>query len=153
VERDAPSVISYDAEGKRRPDSPELVAWAKDHHLSPGEAAENAMTRTPAPVAFLAMTGDLRGIPILRQALSSPNFLIQAFAAKGLALVQDKESIPLIIEACRKAPADVSVAIAQALPYFDDDPLAQRAANTFLPKEMAVAIRESVKARGKDPFQ
>jgi HEAT repeat protein len=81
-------------------------------------------------VSYLGKTGDRRAIPLLRQALSSPDFMIQTFAADGLAKLKNKASIPLIIQACRQAPADAAMVIARSLLDFDD-PQAQSAAKTF----------------------
>lgn len=80
---------------------------------------------------------------MLRQALSSPNFMIQTFAARGLTQLQDKGSIALIIEACRRAPADAAYAIASSSLARFDDPQAQNAAKAFPPTE-------SPKATGED---
>ena len=87
---------------------------------------------------------------MLRRALQSPHFLIATMAAKGLALIQDKGSIPLIIEACRQARPGAATAIADSLIYFDA-PEAQRAADVYLPKQYAEVMREA-RAHGKGPF-
>jgi len=152
VESDAPPPTMYDANGKVVPGqlSPEFIAWAKAHNVSPESAGEDAAYGLPGKVAMLGETGDPRGVPLLRQALQSPNFLIAAMAAKSLALIQDKGSIPLIIEASRKAPSDAAVAIADSLIYFDDAE-AQRGADLYLPKTYAAAVREA-RAHGKGPF-
>jgi HEAT repeat protein len=150
IESDAPPIASYDSEGKLVPgDSPEFVAWAKAHGVSL-DAAKDAMISFPGNVMMLAVTGDPRGIPLLRRALSSSNVMIQIFAAKGLAQMKDKDSIPLIIAACQRAPAEAAAAIAQSLVYFDE-PQAQSAADRYLPKESAKALREA-KAKGRDAF-
>jgi len=142
----------YDSRGAlvRGQVSPEFIAWAKAHNVSPESAGEDAAYGLPGKVAMLGETGDPRGVPLLRQALQSPNFLIAAMAAKSLALIQDKGSIPLIIEASRKAPSDAAVAIADSLIYFDDAE-AQRGADLYLPKTYAAAVREA-RAHGKTPF-
>ena len=96
--------------------SPEFIAWAKAHNVTT-DSAMGTMYQLSINVLFLAETGDPRGIPLLRRALSAPSFLIQAAAAKGLALIQDKDSIPLIIEACKRSPSG-SLAIAESLCVF-----------------------------------
>lgn len=58
--------------------------------------------------------------------------MIQAVAASSLADLHDNASIPMIINACRRAPADAASAIARALLDFND-PEAQRAAKEFRP--------------------
>jgi proteasome lid subunit RPN8/RPN11 len=64
--------------------------------------------------------------------------------------MKDKDSIPLIIAACQRAPAEVAGLIANSLVYFDD-PQAQSAADRYIPKESAKALREA-KAKGRDSF-
>jgi HEAT repeat protein len=152
VNSDIPFPTMYDSQGMavRRQASPEFIAWAKAHNVPPESAAATALFTLPGKVAFLAETGDPRGIPLLRQALQSHNSLIAAFAAKGLAVIQDKDSIPLIIEACKRVHPDDAVAIADSLIYFDD-PGAQSAADLYLPKDYAQAMREA-RARGNTPF-
>ena len=92
--------------------SSELQAWAQAHHISASDAAEAAVYGLPGKVFNLAQTGDPRGIPLLRRALQSRNFLIAGWAATGLVLLQDKDSIPLIIAACQRAPSNFASGIA-----------------------------------------
>jgi hypothetical protein len=152
VNSDVPLPTMYDSKGKllRGQISQGFTAWAKAHNVSPASAGETAMFTLPGMVAFLAETGDARGIPLLRQALQSPNFLIVTMAAEGLALIQDKASIPLIVEACNRAHPDEAIPIAESLIYFDD-PEAQNSADFYLPKDQAQAMRDA-KAHGKKPF-
>jgi hypothetical protein len=152
IKSETPLPIVYDPHGVvvKGQVSPEFNAWTKTHGVSPESAAEDVVFRLPGKVAFLAETGDSRGIPLLRQALQSRNFLIAAMAAKGLAVIQDKGSIPFIVEACKRAPADAAAAIADSLIYFDDSQ-AQSAADTYLTKEYAEAMR-GARANGKTPF-
>jgi HEAT repeat protein len=151
AERDAPFPHSYDAGGKMEDGYPsDFIAWANAHNTSP-QSSEKATWDGYGRILLLAMTEDPRAIPVLRQALHSPDQVIESGAAKGLAELQDKDSIPLIIEACRTAPADGAALIADSLVYFDD-PRAQSAADAYLPKEKAEALREYVKAHGNRPF-
>jgi PBS lyase HEAT-like repeat len=126
--------------------SPAFVEWAKAHGQSPQSAGRDAMYLLPGRLTLLASTGDQRAIPLLRRGLSSPNHMIEIAAANGLAELQDKESIPLIIEACKRAPEAAGV-IAQSLVYFDDAE-AQAAVDTYVPKDTAKGLREG-KAQGK----
>ncbi|MDQ2842728.1 MAG: HEAT repeat domain-containing protein [Acidobacteriota bacterium] len=130
---DAPSAAQFDSKGKFVPGpSPEFIAWAKAHNLKTDSALQAATSEFPAKVLFLGESGDRRAIPLLRQALSSPNVMIQTFAVRELAQFQDKASIPLIIGACQQAPADAAYAIASGLRLFDD-PRAQGAAKEYAP--------------------
>lgn len=156
LESDAPDFMNFDAQGKFTPGpSPAFIAWAKEHNVPPngpdGNAAENSVYIYPGEVALLGSTGDPRAIPLLRKALTSPNHMTEILGAKGLAELQDTESIPLIIEACKRAPAEAAGAMAESLVYFED-PEAQNAVDTYVPKDRAKMLREA-KAQGKKtPF-
>ena len=155
VESDAPDFMSFDEQGKMVPGpSPAFLAWAQAHNISPESVAKDGLSAVeeqvyglPGKVTLLGATGDRRAIPLLRRALLSPNHLIEAAAADGLAEIQDKESISYIVAACQRAPAEVASAIAEALVYFDD-PQAQGAVDTYVPRERAKQLREG-KAQGK----
>ena len=143
IQSDAPNFMNP---GDKPGLSPEFTAWAESHHLGP-DAGVNAVYIYPGTVLLLGATGDRRAIPLLRQALRSPNYVIEAVASLGLAEVQDAGSIPLIIEACKKAPPEAVKAIARSLVYFDQ-PEAQAAVDRYLPKEEAQSLRQN-KAQGE----
>jgi hypothetical protein len=147
VESEAPFPIG---DSKEKPGlSPEFVAWAKAHKLSAEEAAA-AVLQLPTKLVPLAKTGDPRGIPLLRKALQSPNILIQTAGAFGLAKAQDKGAVPLILEACKKAPTDFAAhSLADALIYFDD-PQAESEFHHYFPD---VNIHEAKQFRGSDPWR
>jgi hypothetical protein len=148
VDSDAPDFMGIDAQGKSVPGpSPGFIAWAKSHSLDPNAAGEDSLYILPGKVGLLGLTGDRRAIPLLRQALLSPNHLIEIAAADGLAEIQDKDSIQLIIAACQTAPAEAATAMARSLVYFDDAE-AQSAVDTYLPKDYAKALREA-RAEGR----
>jgi|SRR5579859_1937103 len=152
LESDAPDFMNFDPEAKTGAGpSPAFIAWANAHNVPPngpnGTVAEDAMYWFPGRVLLLGLTGDPRAIPLLRRALLSPNHLIENAAAEGLSELQDKDSIPLIVEACKKAPASAAAVIAESLVYFDD-PEAQSAVDTYVPKERAKILRDS-RAQGK----
>lgn len=141
LEGDAPDPMQYDAQGRTLSGlSPQWIEWAKAHNET-SDAGENAIYIYPGIVGLLGMTGDSRAVPLLRQALSSPNYLIDAAAAMGLAEMHDLTSVPLIIARCKVAPAEAAAVIAESLVYFDD-PQAQNTVDTFVPKELAKSLRE-----------
>lgn len=141
LESDAPDPMQYDAQGRTLSGlSPQWIEWAKAHN-EPPDAGENAIYVYPGIVGLLGMTGDSRAAPLLRAALSSPNYLIDVAAAKGLAEMHDLTSVHLIISRCKGAPAEAASAIAESLVYFDD-PQAQNAVDAFVPKDEAKALRE-----------
>jgi HEAT repeat protein len=146
LESDAPSpfVGSKETAGV----SPEFEAWAKANKLSIEEAAA-AVLQLPQKLVPLAKTGDPRGIPLLRKALQSPNLLIQTTGAVGLAKAQDKGAVPLIIEACKKAPPNMASFIADSLIYFDD-PQARSEFHRYFPD---VDIDQAKQFRGSDPWR
>jgi len=128
--------------------APEFLAWAKSQGIPVDSSAldstlEDAIYIVPGRLLQLGMTGDKRAIPVLRRGLSSTNYMIQVSAAEGLAELKDNESIPLIIEACERAPAYAasSIAIFGLRPF--DDPRAQSVAQSYL-----VKLQDAAKARG-----
>jgi HEAT repeat protein len=152
VESDTFPILRTDAQGKVAPISPEdLNAWAQAHGTT-AEAAANAERTATGMTRFLALTGDPRGIGVLRDGLHSSDFVVQSFAAKGLAKLQDKDSIPLIIDACSHAPAEVAGVIARALLYFKD-PQAQTAAEKYISADDLDVLRAEGPLAGTDPFR
>jgi hypothetical protein len=156
VENDAPSIFLLDSQGNilrgRGKFSPEFTEWAKAHKLDATSAAQAQVYELPGYVTFLGMTGDHRAQPLLRRGLASHNALIQSMAAKGLAKLQDKNSIPLIIDACSKTQKDLAALIAPSLVFFDDL-RAQSAAEKFiLNKQTLEDLRRRSHEKGADPF-
>lgn len=152
IESGIPDIFAYDSQGKLiGGPSQEFTAWAQAHNLSLAAAQEQAISFLGAVMA-LAVTMDWRAVPLLRQALSARDYMIQSSAAEGLAAIQDKESIPLIVDAVKKAPAEAGAVIARSLVYFDD-PEAQSAVDKYVPKDSAKVLREDRAARGmKTPW-
>jgi HEAT repeats len=146
VENDAPNPVSYDSNGKEKV-SPEWIAWVKAHKLGHAGVWDEYQYMLAGPVLLLGWTGDPRAVPVLRRGLLSPNYVVEFAAAQGLAQIGDEASVPLIIEACRKAPRGAAIGIARQLIYFND-PEAQKAVDEYVPKEDAKAHREQI-ARGK----
>ncbi len=137
ISSDAPDPQAFDSKGKAlQGPSAEYIGWANRHGLSV-DAADEVITLNRAKIAFLGKSGDRRAIPLLRQALSSRDSIIQAYAARALAELNDIGSIPLIIQTCRAVPADAAHTIAlQSLAHFQDAQ-AQSAAKEFQPVKNA----------------
>jgi PBS lyase HEAT-like repeat len=146
VESDAPDPTSYDSKGKPEV-SKAFIAWVKAHGLGHAGVWDEYRYLLAGPVLLLGITGDPRAVPVLRRGLLSPNYLIEALSATGLAQIGDEASVPFIIEACKKAPRHEASTIALQLIYFND-PEAQKAVDEYVPKEDAKAHREQI-ARGK----
>ncbi len=142
----------YDSQGKAtgRQLSPDFKAWIQAHQVDASTAVISALYDLPGKVLLLGETGDPRGIPLLRRALRAHNYLIVVFASKGLARIQDKQSILLIITAIQGAPTEYGSLIAESLLYFDDV-LAQSAVDSYMPKDTATIARDE-KARGRGVF-
>jgi PBS lyase HEAT-like repeat len=152
VDSDIPDAVFSESQGKwlEHAPSPELQAWADAHHVDANTAGIESIYGFPGKLLFLGETGDARGIPVLRRALQSRDYPIVMAASKGLAQIQDKDSIPLIIAACQRAPTGYNSAIAMSLIWFDD-PRAQAAVDTYVPKPYAQATRE-LRAQGRKPL-
>lgn len=156
LENDAPDFLNHDTGGKDLPGlSPEFVAWTKSHKLeySPtlGSLEMDAVYLYPSEIMLLASAHDQRAVPLLRRALRSNNYLVKAAAAEGLAALQNKDAIPLIVAECKKAPADEAKLIARSLVYFDDTE-AQLAVDIYIQKDQAKLFRDD-RARGKKPLR
>ncbi len=152
LDNDAPSFVSYDAEGKTvGGPSPEFEAWLanRGESVDPGAFLENLTYFLPGKVLNLGWSRDPRAVPYLREGLNSANRMIQIMAALGLAEIGDDDSIPFIINACQKAPKEVALVIAESLVYFDDNS-AQSAVDQFIPKETARIFREA-RSTGQKP--
>jgi HEAT repeat protein len=83
---------------------------------------------------LLGETRDARAIPVLQRGLKAHG-QIQVAAAVGLAELQDRDSIPLIVDACKNAPPEIASTIAFFALVSFDDPRAQSAASIYLTKE------------------
>jgi hypothetical protein len=151
VDSDLPDPF-HDSQGNAtgRQPSPEFIMWTQAHHVDLSTAVTSWTYDLPIKVMQLGATGDPRGIPLLRRALQSQNYQIVAWATKGLAQTQDKESIPLIIVAVQRAPPEYKSLIAESLAYFDDAQ-AQSAVDTYMPKDKATMARGE-RARGRGVF-
>jgi len=130
--------------------SPAFLRWAADHHLSKGQALENEAFDNPGAIEMLGFTKDPRAVPILQMALASPSYFVEAAAADGLADLGDKASIPLIIEACSRAPADAAAVMARSLVYFDTRG-AQQAVELYASRETAAEYRKE-RSEGIDVY-
>lgn len=144
LDSDAPNFDSYDTNGNAvGGPSQEFLAWLKKRGatVDVAPAAEESTYFLPGRVMLLGWSRDPRAVAYLRQGLLSSNYLIEIAAAKGLAEIGDENSIPLIINACQKAPREVAEAIAESLVYFDDN-TAQGAVDQYVPKDAAKMYRD-----------
>lgn len=77
------------------------VEWARAHNAPEDTKAEMELHWLLEERVQLVF-GDPRGIPLLREALKSPNSDVVWAGADGLTRAHDKDSIPLIVEACKR---------------------------------------------------
>jgi HEAT repeat protein len=121
IESDAPSPRCFSSANCVSGHPREYLAWARAHNVTEGSQEETALYWLEGKLYFVS--GDPRGIPLLREALKSPYLEIVYTAAKVLARAHDKDSIPLIVEACKRLhDADEVRLIAQNLRDFQRDP-------------------------------
>jgi HEAT repeat protein len=127
IENDAPSPRCFSSANCVSGHPTEYVAWARAHNVTEGSQAEKALDWLEGKVYLVS--GDPRGIPLLREALKSPYREIVSAGADGLARADDKDSIPLIVEACKRFHnADQVRVIAENLRLFERDPEARTTA-------------------------
>jgi hypothetical protein len=150
IDADSPDILSVLSQDKSHP-PPEMVAWAKAHNTSLGEATEDLLFDLPGRLISLAATGDPRAIPLFRRALLARNPLIQVAGAEGLAQIKDVASVPLIIAACKRGTADHAKALAMFSLIYFDDPDAQQAVDQYYSKKIADEMRKEIAAQ-KGPF-
>jgi hypothetical protein len=97
----------------------------------------------------IALSGDVRAIPILRKGLSSSNGLIQLFCVQGLTILQDKDSIKLIIDAARRLPRSEQWTIGGYLLYFNDQAATAAGEESFVDKAQLEQMRQEIKKNGR----
>jgi HEAT repeat protein len=154
IESDAPSPRCFSSANYVLGHPPEYVAWARAHNVPEGSQAEMALNWLPGKVYLVS--GDPRGIPLLREALKSPNRDIVSTGAEWLARAHDMDSIPLIVEACkRELDPDVVRYIAHTLRAFANDPKARAAAQAaeeqcLPPPDPIEALIEALKRNNED---
>jgi HEAT repeat protein len=144
----APFWLVYDGDGKSVAGkiSPEFLEWAKQNKLPEDAARNEQLSVLPAQIFLLAVTGDTRGRPILREGLASTNYLVRAFSSDGLALLQDYDSVPMIIKAAEQTPFELRFRVAESLVFFDD-PKASAAAEKLIPQK---GLLEYLRKRAKE---
>ena len=145
VEINVPYPRKIDRDGKpvKEEYSQEFLEWCKNNKVEPQEAARKAVFSYPMDVMLLGRTGDPRGFDILIQGLDSPNYLIVAKAALGLALIGDKRAIGPIREAATRTPKEATQLIARALVYFDDSEAQAAARQLITDESLLEALRQS----------
>ena len=125
IESDAPSSQCYSSTNCTG--HSKYVTWARAHNVPEDTKAEmelNWLLEERVQLVF----GDPRGISLLREALKSPNINVVWAGADGLTRALDKDSIPLIVEACKRFHGEEVPLISHTLRQFMRDPDARAAA-------------------------
>lgn len=117
----APVSVGYDKEGNAITDhlNPAFLRWCEDNHLALQDRKES-VTPYGFDVLLLGQTKDRRAVPILRKALVVTNDGIVWSAVRGLAGMNDTDSIPLITSSLQRFPPNIAAGIASGLIEFDD---------------------------------
>lgn len=154
VDCDAPNPLVVDDAGKFTGTvSPDFASWATAHNVSVNDALSDHLGKMPTELLLMADTQDPRGLSILRKGLLSPNYAVRDMAARGLALLQDKDSVRSIIIAARTAPKEARSVIATALVFFDDSSAQAAADELITNKELLADLRQRAKQRGPRGLQ
>jgi hypothetical protein len=150
VDSDIPEPYFYDEKGhlKSQDLTPDFIEWAKKHNRSPGSVLEERETTLPMEMFVIAFSGDRSAIPLLRKGLSSSNRVIQLYCAQGLALLQDKDSIKLIIDAAQRLPRNKQWMIGKSLLYLNDPAATAAGEEMFADKAQLEQMREEIKKNG-----
>lgn len=112
-------------------ESEEVRSWAHAHNVPIVQAVWNATVEIPGAVQALAVARDRRSVPILLEALQSPNFLVVQEAAFGLARMHETSAIDPIIASCQRLDAKNRPWMAKPLLYFSSKK-AQEAASSMI---------------------
>ena len=154
VESRIPSPIDFDEAGRSVPGeySEEFIAWCTENRVKPEQAASKALRDDPADVTVMGQTGDPRGFGILLTGLDSPNYMIAAQAAMGLALIGDTRAIAPIQGAAERAPSEIALWFARALVYFESDE-AHASARALVNDEATLEELQNLAAQEKAKFK
>ncbi len=109
----------------------EIRAWSQAHNASIARAIDFAIIENPGAVEALALTEDRRSVPILLQALQSPNLLVAREAAFGLARMHETTAAGSIMAVCQHLDSEDRPWTAKSLLYFRSEK-AQHAASEMI---------------------
>jgi hypothetical protein len=124
VESGAPNFWTYGPDGMivKGAVNKEFERWCKDHGLDVQHELAAEFRTYPQDLNMLTAAHDPRARDILRRGLTSRNPLIITSAACGLALLQDRASVPEIIAAASRFPVkEDGFLIAGALSLYEGE--------------------------------
>ena len=114
--------------------SEEFEAWCRERNLDPPRTARRAVYEDAATLLALAQAREPRFRDLLLQALGSNNYFHRLRAAEGLAILEDADSIPIIVEMIPRLPRQFRESMAATLMLFDH-PAAHEAARRWIKDE------------------
>jgi HEAT repeat protein len=112
--------------------NPDFIRWCREKNLDSNEEGIRQLYGYPSDVRILERTRDPRAIPLLKKCLGATNPGVVARCAEGLALLQQSDSIPSIVQACERFPKGAVLVVAESLAGFIA-PEARRAFERFIP--------------------
>jgi hypothetical protein len=131
--------------------SHEFEQWCRENNRNPKEVAGLQFSTYPVDVSLVADAQDARAADLLRRGLESENPLIVFYSAEGLALLQDREAIPLIVRSCERFPAGTASFVAESLARYltlDADLVMERFVKD--PNVRAAVKREALRKRAEE---
>jgi hypothetical protein len=121
VVSDAPPPFFFDPEGTEIRSNLTLVFtnWCEVHQMK-SDVCLATVAEQAVDAYYLGLLKDKRGIPTFRRGLESNNVAIVRASSAGLALLNDIDSISLIVTAARRFPPKLQPLVADMLAQFDD---------------------------------
>jgi hypothetical protein len=121
IESDIPDPYVYGADGAevRGKLSPQFNVWAEKRGISVAEAHYRATNTYPTDVMRFGGTRDHRNLSLLRQGLKSLNLMVVAASADALALMNDVDSIPVILRMIETTNKPIAMLLIGSLSLYD----------------------------------
>jgi HEAT repeat protein len=121
IDTTAPLPVEYDQQGNALKGhvAPAFERWCKSNGFELRECLDRVYAY-PLDVLMLARAKDRRAIPLLRQALSVENHATAEMAVRGLAWLNDTDSIPLVAQQLVRFRPKLAQSVAAAVAEFSD---------------------------------
>lgn len=149
-DHDIPWPSLYDEHGESTTPNPVFAEWCNKHDLRFWDMYRVSYYELPSSWYFLGAAGDPRFYELLVSGLHSPNLMLAAAAARGLAKLQDPRAVKELIATGSRVPGEALLGIVQALIYFPS-PEAQEAADRLVPEKEKSGLefyRQEMQKRG-----
>ncbi len=148
----APLPFEYDKQGNEIKGqlTPAFKLWCETNGLEL-KVCLNKVADYPVDVMLLIAVEDPRAKPLLRQGLSATIHTTVEMAVKGLAELNDTESIPLIAANIQRFPPLLAESIAAAMADFDDPRIGPLLDRFVTDQKWREQINESIRKRRAQP--